>query len=235
MASNPGRTLWRGSNSMSDVPKAHIHQFNMASLIPEFPDAAEVLRSRFAHNFSDTFGQHIFHSHNAQQAPSFDISETDSAYLLDGNFPGLCKKSNIKVRCAGKRTLVVEAHVPKPDYETLWQTSFGHKIERIQNSGDGAASGVHVDGNGKGAHGVAPGFSDLIPSLRRSRSCAGETGVREWVRERHTGQLYRTFTFPDDVETGSVKAILHQAQLNLMITKSEPVHSGNREIFIGDI
>ncbi|KAK3669150.1 hypothetical protein LTR78_010970 [Recurvomyces mirabilis] len=182
----------------------------MASLIPEFPAAAEVLRSRFAHNFSDTFGQHVFHSHNAQQAPSFDISETDSAYLLDGDFPGLCKKSNIRLRWAEKRTLVVKAHVPRPDYKALWQTSFGHKIERIQNSGDGAASGVHVDGNGKGAHGVAPGFSDLVLTPGR----------------RESG---------NDVETGSVKAILHQAQLNLMITNSEPVHSGNREIFIGDI
>jgi len=206
----------------------------MASLMPEFPAAAEVPRSRFAHNFSDTFGQHMFHSHNAQQAPSFDISETDSVYLLDGDFPGLCKKSDINLRWTGKRTLVVEAHIPRPDYETLWQTSFGHAIERVEKSGDGAANDVHGNGNGKGAHGFAPGFSDLIPSLRRSHSCSGETGIREWIKERHTGQLYRTFTFPDDVETGSVKAILHQGQLNLMIAKSEPLHAGNREISIGD-
>jgi HSP20 family protein len=208
----------------------------MAAMIPEFPSIQEGPGSRFRHNFTDTFGQHMFHSHNAQQAPSFDISETDDAYLLDGDFPGLEKKSDISLRWSGKRTLIVEANVPRPDYETLWQCSFGHSLEKVAKSSDHHVAPADTNGTAHASeeHGVGPALSDFVPSLRRARSSAGPTAMREWVRERHTGKLYRTFTFPDDVETSSVKAILHQGQLNLMISKSEPLHPGNREIVIDD-
>jgi len=205
----------------------------MASLIPEFP-IVDGPRSRFVHSFTDTYGQHIFHSHNSQQAPSFDISETDDAYFLDGDFPGLANKSDINLKWTGKRTLIVEANVLRPDYEALWQLHFSHPLRRISKTEDANADGKMQNGNGNASHGVGPAFSDLIPSLKRSRSSTAGTDIRQWVRERHTGQLYRAFTFPEDVETGSVKAKFHQGQLNLMVSKSDPGHAENREILIGD-
>ncbi|KAJ9630753.1 hypothetical protein H2203_001277 [Taxawa tesnikishii (nom. ined.)] len=71
----------------------------------------------FGHFFEDPYhylpfhhGEHIIH-------PKFDFRESDEAYFLEGEFPGIAKKEDIQLEWAGERTLVVNATVEKVDLE----------------------------------------------------------------------------------------------------------------------
>jgi HSP20 family molecular chaperone IbpA len=43
--------------------------------------------------------------------------------------------------------------------------------------------------------------------------------LREWLSDRHTGELQRSFTFPHDVDTENLKARLSNGLLKILATK----------------
>ena len=180
----------------------------------------------------------MFHSHSSPHTPCFDISETDNAYFLDGDFPGVVDKADISLKWTGKRTLVIEADVPKLDYEAMWDVSFGKPLEKAEKHEDANHKGMDSNGNTKAPGtpypGLHPSLGNLVPSLRGSQTVTADSKIRHWVKERHTGHLYRTFAFPEDVDTHSIKAKLHQGQLNMMVSKSEPVPAEKQRVDIAD-
>lgn len=78
--------------------------------------------------------------------PLFDIRETKEAYFLEGEFPGISDQKAIKLEWKGKRTLLVEATIPKLDLEAEW----GIKLPKVTTPTDprsrNSSVGAPLDG-----------------------------------------------------------------------------------------
>ncbi|KAI9869144.1 MAG: hypothetical protein M1813_002968 [Trichoglossum hirsutum] len=59
-------------------------------------------------------------SHRNLMAPKFDVCETASAYLLEGEVAGLADKASISVEWVAGRTLIVRGQIPTHDLAASW-------------------------------------------------------------------------------------------------------------------
>jgi hypothetical protein len=60
------------------------------------------------------------HHHEVAFSPSFDVRESDSAFFLEGEFPGVGRKENITIGKLGPRTLLVESNISRFDLHAEW-------------------------------------------------------------------------------------------------------------------
>jgi HSP20 family molecular chaperone IbpA len=123
-------------------------------------------------------------------APNFDVRESADYYFLEGEFPGVANKNDIHIEWVGRRTLVIEVRVARLDEEAEWGISL-KPTEYMSENEDG------------GSH-------------RHERR---NLKLREWLNDRHTGELQRSFTFPHDVDTENLKARLSNGLLKILATK----------------
>ncbi|PUU76516.1 HSP20-like chaperone [Tuber borchii] len=124
-------------------------------------------------------------------SPSFDVHETEQAYVLEGEFPGLHDKSSLNIEFTDPQTLLVRG-----------------KTERThQESSDGTESAVtkKVAKEGK---------SDTEDKEKDSKP-------RYWVSERTVGEFQRSFSFPSYVDVDAVKASLAHGILKIVVPKKQ--------------
>lgn len=110
--------------------------------------------------------------HHRQQflAPDFDVRETESAYYLEGEFPGIADKEAVKLEWVDGRTLAIDAEVGKVDLVAEWDG------EELKGKGKAVNAGEGKE-NGEGANGEQEqnGNEEKGP------------GVRDWLCERRIG------------------------------------------------
>jgi hypothetical protein len=79
------------------------------------------LQSLF-HSFEDRVDPYYEYdgarSHKGVGRPRFNVTETETAYLLDGEFPGVSDKSKIKVEWLQNQVLIIEGIISPADTET---------------------------------------------------------------------------------------------------------------------
>src|SRR2546429_7115182 len=83
------------------------------------------LRSIIAHSaddplFYDPYYAIDGHAHRNVLAPRFDVVETPTAYLLEGEVAGMIHKSDVSVEWLENRTLIVRGRIPQRDPEREW-------------------------------------------------------------------------------------------------------------------
>ncbi|KAF7164150.1 hypothetical protein CNMCM5623_008840 [Aspergillus felis] len=139
-------------------------------------------------------------------APRFDVRETNDAYLLDGELPGIAQK-DIDIEFSDNDTLVIkgrserEYHSGTPEQPTQ-ESSEKENTEVIKSSDQQKQVSKHE----KKQH-------------------------RFWVTERSVGEFHRTFQFPTPVDQDSVKASLKNGILSIVVPK-KVVNTGARKITI---
>lgn len=134
-------------------------------------------------------------------APRFDVRETNDAYHLDGEIPGVSQK-DIDIEFSDPQTLVVKG-----------------RIEREYHSPDDSGAGTSAQAEGKKPEGEKKESKEVAKSGEKQVS-KSDTTPRYWISERSVGEFQRTFTFPTRVDQDNVKANLKNGVLSITIPKA---------------
>jgi HSP20 family molecular chaperone IbpA len=123
-------------------------------------------------------------------APRFDVRETEDAYVLDGELPGIDQK-DINIEFTDPHTLVISGRTER---------SF-EKGTPPEESGSEAGAQAGGETETKAVEKVSDDH-------------------RYWVSERSIGEFSRTFTFPAPVDQENVKASLKNGVLSITVPKT---------------
>jgi HSP20 family molecular chaperone IbpA len=155
----------------------------------------------------------------AHWQPKFDVRETDAAYELHGELPGISKE-NVDIEFTDSQTLVVKG-----------------KVERTYTSGTPPAgalegnsnAGAITDGKDKPKK---PTVEDATEDGKPVAAKEGEgenannseekkpaDSAKYWLTERSVGQFSRTFSFPTRVDQDNVSANFKDGILSITVPK----------------
>ena len=138
--------------------------------------------------------------------PNFDVHETPSAYILDGELPGLSDKSALKVEFSDNQTLIVEGRVDRP-VPCPTSGGEGETEAKEANAREGEESEKELADDGQQQQAEAKG-----PRPSRKQ-------LKVWVTERSVGSFRRVFHLPSPVDTDDTRATLEHGVLRLVVPK----------------
>jgi HSP20 family protein len=146
--------------------------------------------------------------------PNFDIHETDSAFVLEGELPGLEDKSGVDIEFTDDNTLLVRGKIEK----SIQRTS--------PNTQPEAANGSTPTAKGK------PTDTQAAQRAHGSQKTVGNPieSCRYWASERTVGEFQRSFSFPGAVDIEAVKASLEHGLLKIVVPKKEAIKGRKIEI-----
>lgn len=147
-------------------------------------------------------------------SPNFDIHETDSAYILEGELPGLDDKSKLTIEFTDDNTLLIRGKIEKSFKKSLPDTE-SKPIEAAEK-----------DEKKKDTQ-VAKQADDSQKQVSKQHECQQ---VRYWVSERTVGEFQRSFQFPGGIDIDNVKANLEHGLLKIVVPKKEVVKGRRVEI-----
>jgi len=164
--------------------------------------------------------------------PKFDVRETENAYELHGELPGI-ERENINIEFTEPQTIVIHGH-----------------IERTYQSGTppsgflegGSKSGGQITEAGEQhhtkPHKVTVEDESSEQSKEQSKEKSKDQGTvakknehqqeqpqqpkeKYWVSERSVGEFSRTFSFPGRIDQDGVTASLNNGVLSITVPKAK--------------
>ncbi|EFW98966.1 heat shock protein [Grosmannia clavigera kw1407] len=172
--------------------------------------------------------------------PRFDVRETETAYELHGELPGV-DRNNIAIEFSDPQTLIVSGRVER-NYESEQpqqlqqpETHAEAHAEAVAQSPSLRATvedeevgdeGILVGDEHAAAHkeeAAATPKESAVTTTNNTTTAAAPAGpqpVRYWYRERSVGQFRRVFEFPVAVNEDAVKANLDNGILSVSIPKA---------------
>lgn len=181
-----------------------------------------------------------------------DVNETDNAYIVHADLPGV-RKEDIHVSIEGNQ-VTIDAEVRSPEMGGMESQGMGG----MQGQGMGGMQGQGMQGQGQnvpvqgkgGTSSQAAGQgasmgSGAQASQQGSQTTAGQQGsqmmagqggqmqrqgMRSLRSERYTGRIYRSFILPDEVDADKAKAKFENGVLTLTLPKMQ--HAAGRQLNI---
>jgi HSP20 family molecular chaperone IbpA len=199
---------------------------------------------------------HVHHLPANKVTPFFDVHESQTAYFLEGEFPGISDKNAIVIEKVGPRTLTIEAKLSKLNLHDEWRAEPRAGLfkqfddtDQTPTQAEDTTSQEITDGgvNEPKPTPVAP-EEDTPGELGKKKGEieAGDTRTPSWIQmsdtkrqheegvktlvlERHAGLLGRSFTFPKAVDFDGLKAKLQAGLLRIMVPKAEEHEQPKRQ------
>ncbi|KFA64162.1 hypothetical protein S40285_00872 [Stachybotrys chlorohalonatus IBT 40285] len=148
--------------------------------------------------------------------PKFDVRETDEAYQLHGELPGVSKE-NVNIEFSDPQTMLIRGKVERtyqagtpPDEEAQDPTKASNaNTEKLEDSGKAPAEGE-----------VARANNDNTVA-RQSETKKAVDNAKYWLTERSIGEFARTFTFPGRVEQDKATADFKDGIINITVPKAK--------------
>ena len=155
--------------------------------------------------------------------PRFDVRETENAYELHGELPGI-ERDNVQIEFTEPQTIVIRGRVER---------SYTAGTPPAGLVGDTKMSGAITEGGEKESHHAS--VSDEADETAKEKGASTElqhTGEKQgeaqaqpaekyWVSERSIGEFSRTFSFPTRVDQEAVSASLNNGILNITVPKAK--------------
>lgn len=154
--------------------------------------------------------------------PKFDLKETETAFELHGELPGI-EKENVHIEFTDPQTIVVRGRVERTYTQGTPPAGLLEKGEE--------AHGAIQD---KEHHEKAPkptvedekeeGKTTTVAETDKNKAAAEQKQQPQhkyWVSERSVGEFSRTFQFPSRVDTDNVTASLNNGILSVVVPKSK--------------
>ncbi|RPB05502.1 HSP20-like chaperone [Choiromyces venosus 120613-1] len=139
-------------------------------------------------------------------SPNFDVCETESSYILEGELPGLHDKSKLNIEFTDPQTLFIKGRLDK-SHENHPE-SHKARVEDVSDERQDKEGSKEVEAKGK---------STDIEAKKESKP-------KLWISERTSGEFQRSFTFPINIDQEGVKASLEHGILRILVPKShQPV------------
>lgn len=167
--------------------------------------------------------------------PKFDVRETEDAYELHGELPGMNKK-DVHIEFTDGQTLVIRGRVERaytsgtPPAGVLGEGTVSGTIteagEGEQQTEKPAYHKATVEDEGAEAEQAA----SSTEVAKKSSERAPEHGTKYWVSERSVGEFSRSFSFPSRVDSEAVNASLNNGILGVVVPKAKKL--GSRRVDI---
>lgn len=150
--------------------------------------------------------------------PKFDVKETEDAYLLEGELPGVAKK-DISLDFIDDNTLVL-----KTKTETIREEKPAPQAEQkqVEGAADTQMSGANPDAEGpEAAKSTEAQDKDKQVTTTNQNKDVAQAGPQPTyhLTERTYGSFQRAFSFPSEVKHEEVKAKLANGVLTMTIPK----------------
>jgi len=157
----------------------------------------------------------------AHWQPKFDVRETDSAYELHGELPGMSKE-NVSIEFTDAQSLLVKGKVERT------YTSGTPPAGALEGSSTG---GAITDGKEDKSHKttVEDATEDGTPATAKegegevaktSEEQKPADSAKYWLTERSVGEFSRTFSFPTRVNQDDVSANFKDGILSITVPKA---------------
>lgn len=199
------------------------------------------------------------HTNNAVTTfnPRFDVCETETAYELHGELPGL-ERENVSIEFVDPQTLVVKGRIergyeegsPEGEEETNDTKSGNTAAQEMETPRRNSFQATVEDDPEDPHHTPAPSPktvpADAAPSegnnaepkeekavVKKSdskRAVQKHNGTRYWLWERSVGEFQRVFAFPERLDHDGVTARLENGILSVNVPKAKK--AGKRKIEI---
>ncbi|KAK8095947.1 heat shock protein 30 [Apiospora kogelbergensis] len=151
--------------------------------------------------------------------PKFDLRETDAAYELHGELPGI-EKQNVHIEFTDPQTIVIRGKVerthtegnPPPACSRARRNSHQPTVEDEPEPGSPGSSAQPTP---------ATTVAQTVKSEQQQPQKPSGPKTKYWVSERSIGEFSRTFNFPTRVETDEVKASLDNGVLAVTVPKAK--------------
>ena len=164
-------------------------------------------------------GDSVSHRQGARHlpliSPKFDLKETEGAYELHGELPGI-EKDRVSIEFSDEQTLVVRGSIER-SYTSDNSKSEGGDVPVGDNQQKPHKVTVEDDtGDNKGEGGDK--------SVEKSASQGAPVPApkhKYWVSERSFGEFSRSFAFPGRVDTEGVNASLNNGILTVVVPKAK--------------
>ncbi|KAB2580813.1 30 kDa heat shock protein [Lasiodiplodia theobromae] len=174
-------------------------------------------------------------------APDFDVRETESAFYLEGELPGVADRGAVRLDWIDRRTLSIDAKIEKVDLEAEWgllrPIRVGNKPRRPSVSASTSGSSTCSEDNmvvDEQQQQQQQEQQDEDVKMASLEAQPSKPLVREWLSERRVGHYQRTFTFPTDVDASAIRARLGQGLLRVLVPKVVRTGARSKQVDIED-
>ncbi|KAH8123276.1 hypothetical protein ACSS6W_008365 [Trichoderma asperelloides] len=146
----------------------------------------------------------------AHWQPKFDVRETDTAYELHGELPGMSKE-NVNIEFTDSQTLLVKG-----------------KVERSYTSGTPPAGAIEGSTTGGAIEDKPSAHKATVEDATEGEGEVAKTSEEDkpadsakyWLTERSVGEFSRSFSFPTRVDQDNVSASFKDGILNIAVPKA---------------
>ncbi|MCJ1314062.1 hypothetical protein MMC25_007742 [Agyrium rufum] len=145
--------------------------------------------------------------------PGSEIFETDSAYYIDIEVPGVTDKGRIHIFWTSPTTLDVEGSTERP-------ARWGHGGSD-DDASTASARAEKPNLNGKSSKNEDGGELHKVPKVSDSEDTEAHTKV--WFSSRKLGDWVQSFTLPNNVDMDALRAKLDTGLLRIYIPKRSPL------------
>lgn len=205
--------------------------------------------------FNDTFSQldRLSSELNAQindggsnfdkmltMAPKFDVKETESDFVLEGELPGVEKK-DISLDFVDDNTLVLQARTERVRQEGNLSPDSGDRVgekRTVETSKDDAehANGAHAQDESKDKN--RENVSTVATTDKNKEVSQPTPKTQYHITERSVGTFRRVFTIPGEIKHAEVRASLKNGVLTVKVPKAirdAKEEKQNRSVSIEDV
>ncbi|PKS11828.1 hypothetical protein jhhlp_001122 [Lomentospora prolificans] len=157
--------------------------------------------------------------------PKFDVRETEDAYELHGELPGM-NKNDVHIEFSDPQTMIIRGRI-----ERTYTSGTPPSLEAPQRGGAITESGEHnkshqarvedEDVQSATTSVAAPTTGGEAPK----KESAPKDKAKYWLSERSIGEFARSFNFPTHVQQDSVSATLRDGILSVLVPKHKKTES----------
>lgn len=184
----------------------------------------------------DEYDRHAFRDLDAQMksvrsfTPKFDVKETQDAYELHGELPGVEQK-DVNIEWSDSNTLTVSGrheHVREEGQRPQGFIENGEngQQKKIENEKQKEHQPSVEDEDANTQVTKQPSSSQEVSNNNNNQSFQN----KYWVSERSVGEFHRSFAFPARVDQDAVKASLKNGILSVVVPKAKKVEKRKIQI-----
>ena len=143
--------------------------------------------------------------------PKFDVCETDTAFELHGELPGI-ERDKVNIEFTDPQTLVVRGVTERT-------FTAGTPPAGLVEGGRPHAGVISEKGEESAAAPPQDSGSGVEEVTRQDKPRAASD--KFWLQERSVGEFARTFSFPSRVDQDAVSASLNNGVLSVIVPKAK--------------
>lgn len=148
--------------------------------------------------------------------PKFDVRETEDAYELHGELPGM-NKNDVQIEFSDPQTMLIRGRIERSYTSGTPQTLEANKTGDA-NTESAETSKFHqatVEDEDSGTNGITTPTNGEVTK----KEATPKDKAKYWLSERSIGEFARSFNFPTHVQQDSVSASLKDGVLSVTVPK----------------